>query len=117
MKELIIHKDEGKEFRSYYEKKMNEDGWDAVGMNKGMKKGIVDIEMSYYGHKFDNIFLVLAGELNTDHLDVVRWRYLDENDHPRYMTRKDIIKFIDAWITELSMTRRMTSDMLSEVDK
>ena len=40
-------------------------------------------------HKFDNIFLVLAGELNTDHLDVVRWRYLDENDDPRYMTRKE----------------------------
>lgn len=66
-------------------------------------------------HKFDNIFLVLAGELNTDHLDVVRWRYLDENDDPRYMTRKEYDNFIDAWVTKLTITKSMTSDMLSEL--
>jgi len=67
--------------------------------------------------KFDNILLVLAGELNTDHLDVVRWRYLDENDYPRYMTRKEYDNFIDAWISELTVTKRLTSDMLSEIEK
>ena len=73
--------------------------------------------MSSDEHKFDNVLLVLEGALNTDHLGVTRWRYLDENDHPRYMTRKEYDNFINGWICELSTTRRMTSDTLSEVDK
>lgn len=73
--------------------------------------------MSSDEHKFDNVLLVLGGELNTDHLGITRWRYLDENDHPRYMTRKEYDNFIDAWICELSTTKRRTSDILSEVDK
>jgi len=73
--------------------------------------------MSSGEHKFDNVFLVLEGELNTDHLGVTRWRYLDENDHPRYMTRKEYDNFIHGWICELKTHRRWTSDMLSEVDR
>lgn len=70
--------------------------------------------MSSGEHKFDNIFLVLEGGLNTDHLGITRWRYLDENDHPRYMTRKEYDNFVDVWVEQLAVTKNFTSDMLSE---
>jgi hypothetical protein len=46
--------------------------------------------MSSDEHKFDNVLLVLGGELNTDHLGITRWRYLDENT-PDLKTRMELI--------------------------